>query len=479
MKTTALLFPVLALILGWTSSSAQSYKALHGSVYGGGLAVYNNPASIINQENPWDLTILGTQHKAVTNLLYIKNYNLLKSADEGEFITRPGYYGRSAHYQSDVRLLNLRFTLKRKHAFGAGINIRNYLHLKTSPYLYMDSIQTTRDFLLLNEIVRSPMSVRATQASWGEFYFAYARPLYEDEMMRWTAGATVKIQRGLSGAFVRLSDGLIEPRHDGIRPYTVVTNAGGSYSYSSNYDRVNDEKESMQNVQDFMGHTLFSGSVDLGTELIIRYTNLAFEKDAPVYNWKMGISLLDIGQNRYMPGREGRSFAGLANEVVDTVLHNKFESVGSLADFNDSLATIARGIRRYNRNFSVWQPTRLVVNVDKHIHQHFYVNGEFSGNLSSAFSDKYYAVREMELLTVTPRWEKKTLGAYLPVQYTTDGKFWVGLAGKAGPVLLGFHHLGWLFGKNSMPNGGFYLAFTVKGWKFRPNDGIYACPPPL
>lgn len=71
----------------------------------------------------------------------------------------------------------------------------------------------------------------------------------------------------------------------------------------------------------------------------------------------------------------------------------------------------------------------------------------------------------MNLLALTPRWETKRFGAYLPVLMNTRKQVWAGGAFRAGPLLLGTHNLANLFSKNSFQNGGLYLALTIRPGK--------------
>lgn len=467
---------LLLLVIVHHTVKAQSYHALHGNVYGSGLTVYNNPASIVHQPFPWDLTIFSTQQKAFNNVATVKDYGLLGTAKNSYLEFNRGFYGRRAHYQSDIRLFNLRFNIGRDRAVAVGANLRHYLHVRSSPYFFTDTLQNTSQFFNLNQLASVPIGVSAVQSSWGELFFSYAQTLYENELMRLSGGVTLKAQRGLSGGYVRVSNGYFEIRNDGLQPYFVVTEGRGRYGYSSNYDRISSEKSTWQNIKDVMGHTLNSASADLGAELLLRYDGYVRQEDAPPYNWKIGFSILDIGRNQYRHGRESRRFSGFKTEVVDSILQYKFQNVAGVPEFNDSLETIAAGYSGIGGNFIVNQPTRLVVNIDKHVAQDFYVNANISANLRSSTHDEKYAVREMDMIAVTPRWEKRKLAAYLPMQYTTEGKFWMGLAGKLGPVVMGLHNAGWIFTKNAMPNGGFYLALTVRGWKFRERDTGVACP---
>ena len=84
----------------------------------------------------------------------------------------------------------------------------------------------------------------------------------------------------------------------------------------------------------------------------------------------------------------------------------------------------------------------------------------------------------MNLLTLTPRWETKRWGYYLPIQYTTTGRLMIGGAFKAGPLLLGIHNWGNVFSTNKMQNGGGYIALVIRpgsGFRVKENKE-YSCP---
>jgi hypothetical protein len=69
------------------------------------------------------------------------------------------------------------------------------------------------------------------------------------------------------------------------------------------------------------------------------------------------------------------------------------------------------------------------------------------------------------LFRITPRWETRRWGFYLPLQFNSRSQFWLGAGFKAGPLMLGFHNLGNIFSKTKMANGGGYLAISVKPGK--------------
>ena len=106
-----------------------------------------------------------------------------------------------------------------------------------------------------------------------------------------------------------------------------------------------------------------------------------------------------------------------------------------------------------------------MLNVDRFLYDAFYLNMELSLNLSSLAGPKYHHVEELNLITITPRWETKNLGVYLPIQLNAAGNFWVGGAFKAGPLLFGVHNWANVFSKTKIQNGGAYLALVIRPGK--------------
>ena len=459
-------FPVFLLFASASQISAQNYHAVQGSSFAGSLGVSNNPASIVNTPYPWDIDLFSIQLKSATNTFTIHNYSLISSAKKTTVSTNEGNYKRYADINFNINLLNARFALNRKQAIAFGVNMRGYGRLKTSPYNYNDTLQFIRQFFSINDINTS-YSGNFISSSWLEAFATYSQTVWEGAQGRLNAGITVKAMRGISGAFAQLQNGSVTLDDNGIsQVYTLKTVSAG-YGYSYNYDSWQDSKSATQNIKDFVANSRGGFSVDLGFEYLVKsqaLTTYFDDDDYYDYNWKIGVSLLDLGRNQYRYGNKSRSIAAPAANVTDAALDQKFDSsITSFQNLNDSLATIVNGFSQIGGKFKVQNPTRLVVNVDRPLGNDFYMNGELSINLSSALSNaKKFYVEGLSLLTFTPRWETKRWGVYLPIQYDVEGQFWIGGAFKAGPLLLGIHNWANIFSKNKMQNGGGYIAIVIR-----------------
>jgi hypothetical protein len=460
-------------------AAAQNYHAVQGSSYAGSLGIANNPSSMLSTPYGWDVTLAGAQFKSSTNIITIHDFSLLSPSKKSTYSINEGDFPRKGRVNFNINLLNTRIALNRKTAIGFGINLRTHGRVTTDAYNYNDSITEVRDFFAINPTNRA-LGGKFIGSSWVEIFGSYAKTLWDRPDSRLNAGFTLRVSRGLSGAFTNAENIRFQSHSQGNYEYFTIENGRASYGYSSNYDRIDENKNTHQNTRDFLAYTEGGAAFDLGVEYLIKSGAVPIydEDDYYDYEWKIGLSLLDLGLNQYKYGTESASFSGLQPNVTDSALEEKFKNVSGLEEANDSLATIVQNFASLTGKFSVMNPARLVVNVDRFLFDAFYVNAEISLNLSSLAGNKYHHVDELNLLTITPRWETKSLGAYLPIQINAAGNFWVGGAFKAGPLLVGVHNWANLFSKTKIQSGGAYIAVVISPGKLieQKQDRRLNCP---
>lgn len=458
-----------------TSLSAQHYKATHGSSYFGSLSVYNNPSSIVNTPYKWDLTVFGAQISTISNAVRGSNFPSYL-APSAVFKAAEGNYARKAHLNYNIRLINARYSIDKNTAFAFGLNFKGYTHALSSKLNYTDSVIGPRSFLFLNEQNRV-LHADFQSSAWMELYGTYGFTLWDRESSKLTGGLTVKVLRGMSGIFASASNvGIEQTTEDGRIAYKVA-NGSARYGYSSNHGNGSSFKAS-----DLFSQSKTSLAFDLGVEYLVKSQAVSsvYDQDdsEPDYEWKIGLSLLDIGSNHFQYGSESRDVSSLKENITNTILQQTFSSITNLEAFNDSLETIVNQAQQLTGNFAIRNPARVVINADRYVSGNFYLNTELSLNIPSG--TRTIAVKESSLITLTPRWEKRKIGFYLPVQYTRQGNFWIGGALKAGPLLLGTHNLLNAFSKNKYLSGGAYLALIIRPSNFTKSTDLrsrqYECP---
>lgn len=476
-------YSALGIVIGLICSvagRAQDYHAIEGSPYAGAIGVANNPASILSTPYPWDITLFSAQEKNTTNAVTFSNFSLL-SRDTIHYHFTGGDYSRYAAFNFNLHLFNMRLALGRKQAIAFGANLRGYTAVRTGAVNYSQGLTNMNQFFNINE--NTAYNATMVSSSWAELFATYSRTIWDDEYGRFNAGITLRGMRGLSGAYAQLESGSVNRTIPPGSAQTIYDLAAGSgrYGYSSNYDYWKSNKSTEQNIADFLGHTRPGAAVDLGAEYLVKRQAVHIYGDPDNYfdyEWKIGVSLLDVGENVYKYGSQSRVVSQPRTDVSDAGLDEKFDKIKTLAGFNDSLRSIVNSFSALNGFFKVWNPARLVVNIDRPLQDRFALNADLTVNLGGSNKGTRLFTKEITLLAVTPRWETRSLGGYLPVQVTTDGKVWVGGAFKAGPLLLGVHNWSNLFTKTKMANGGLYMALVIKpgkGFSLK-EDKKYTCP---
>lgn len=463
-------------------ATAQNYHAIQGSSYAGSLGVHNNPASIVNTPFKWDITVFGVQEKTSTNMMTIYGFSLLSPSPNAQYGINNGDFSRYGNASANLNLLNTRITLNRKSSIAFGANLRSYSNLQTGKYNFFDTIQHAGDFFKQND-ANTTLSGRFVSSTWIELYGSYGRTIYEDQLGRLNVGMTLRVSRGISGAYANV-DGSFTRNIVNGQPVYLINTASVIYGYSSNYDRWQKTNTNSQNINQFITTTQAGASFDIGMEYIVKPqdpTGFYDEDNYYDYDWKFGLSLLDIGGNQYRYGLQSRIINGVKTNATDLAINQKFDStITSAQIFNDSLATIANA-NAIGGKFTVTNPMRLVVNIDRYITGAFFVNAEASINMPSSLMKKYLHVKELNLITVTPRWETRKWGVYLPIQYNNRDQFWIGGAFKAGPLLIGVHNWANVFSKTKMQNGGGYIALIFRSPRNtdKETDKRLNCPKPV
>ena len=425
--------------------SAQGYQALNGSVYAGSTGIFNNPAASVGSAYTWDLTVFSTQLKTSTNAVYLQNNSRLTAKD--------GYYSRFIHANFDVSLFNLLYKIDNSRAVNISFRGRAYNHVKSSPFNFTDSMVTSLNRLLIANRNTSYLEGFVTHAGWLEVDLNYSQVLAETNNSKLTGGITLQIMKGISGAFVKTNKiSYLEQKNSTDTSYTF-TNGSGSYGYSDNYDGTG-------SIRDFLKQTRTSFGLSLGIEYrVYNAETNATENNNLNYDWKIGVSIMDIGSNSFKASQYSAQFIDPNAAITDATAEAKLTRAKDIRAFRDSLATIFNNTSAVSGNFTVKSPTRLILNFDKSLGSHFYVNGELNINFNGLSNYTKLYTKELNLLTITPRWETAGLGAYLPVQYNTQGQFWVGAACKLGPLVIGLHNLN-LLKKEPSLNGGGYLLLS-------------------
>ncbi len=438
---------------------AQQYHASHGSPYAGAVNIFNNPASSVNSVYKWDLNILSSQTTISTNHLNLENFsyknpgNTVLNVDDGT----NSYFG---HQSTDLNLFSFQFQPNNKQAFSIAFRGRMYDHIKINPVAFSDTITTFYSFLKMNRS-NPPLGGYMTHAGFLEVNLNYSQELIATSNSRLTGGINLNISRAISGMYAKSNRVATSEIRNGLDTNYYFVDGRLEYGYSENYD-ANASSTNAATAKAFLKNSKTNFGLSLGLEFTT-YKDAVEEGGIyhPLaYDWKIGLSIMDIGNNSFKPSTTSASYSEPSIITDYATLENKFNNIGSLIDLKDTLKTIFNSYDSLSNTIVISKPTRVILNVDKNLGNHFAINAALNMNLFSTANYKHLRTRETNLLTITPRWENILWGFYLPMQYNSQGQVWIGAAIKMGPLTIGLHDISG--GKRiKSVNGGGYLLLSI------------------
>ena len=480
------LLSLLILIVCSSITNAQSYHALNGSPFAGITSMYVNPASPVNSFYKWDATLIGIQFKTDQNMGYLRNIALkesdLTNLSDTSVFPYNGYFSRHYHGVLDGQGLSFRYRIKDKTSIGFSFRGRTYNEFKTNDLYYDESITSLNGFLEKN-LAGHTIDAYGMHSGWMETNFNISQVLIENSTAKLSVGANIGFTKALSATYFGLRnlqyEKLVNPSN-GKEYYQALGNGGTlTYLLSENLAYFDTVKASATSVKEFYKNSQSSMNFSFGVEYMVVDETVEANINNLNYTWKFGASIMDLGTLKY-DYIKGSATNRIPNvNFVDTSIESRFSNIKTLRQFRDKVSPMFESTDSLKGSFTVSTPARIVASVDRNFGGGFFANFQASINIFSSNSTNSINSRELNLFTLTPRWETQGFGFYLPMQYNVQKSFWVGAAVKIGPLLIGVHDLGvlgWFKSYYRQPfNSGGYVMLNIYPYKNKYNDNSIKC----
>ena len=267
---------------------------------------------------------------------------------------------------------------------------------------------------------------------WNEYGITYGKTVMQTKNERLNVGGRIKLLQGLYSMYAFLDDMKYKLNE---KDTLLVLSSHVGYGHSSNL-------EFNPNALKFG----FGGKPSIGLDLgatyefypltDVRSRTSSEPKTTPLqheYKYKIGFSLQDLGWITYLKPAHARDFTMEVDQKLD------FSSVrGSgttpLANMDDSLN------KKYKMNggddkFRMNLPTLASLQGDYYAGKNIYINSTL--NYAFQFSNNAHKIHEITTFSITPRWDWKWLGFYLPLSYNKYSHFRLGVSTRIGPLIVG------------------------------------------
>ena len=444
---------LVALLALTTFAKAQYNEVLRASNFGGVTNVNWNPA-IADNRMKFDMNLITLGLGLTNNYVGVSNQAILKANSlTGNFQTnymKERLNGKSKNIQQYLQVqgpLSFMYSWGKnrsnKNAIAVTWNINEVTNmsgisekLARISYYGLGSKADSLTGFNYDNLNNKNLAVRAMV--WNDYGITYSRVVLEKNAHFLKAGGTLKILQGLASAYMYSNN--IDYKFAGYDTLNIY-NTDFHYGHDANSEKLyKDGSFNASNVLDLMKSKNISAAVDLGVIYEYRPKQDQYKYEMDCKEWwrtdkdryliQAGLSVVDLGAIKYKSAALGRDFK---IDVRDWYV--KGEPFKDIASFDSILnSKVGVSLNPAADKFTVWLPTRFNMFVDANIYKGLGVN--LSSQISPMMAKNRNQVTLPSNVTLTPRYDHKWVGVYVPLTVDFNGNFGAGFGLRAGPVFV-------------------------------------------
>lgn len=411
--------------------SAQSFIEYRSSNYTGVNGAFFNPANIADNRYKWNVNLFGINAGIgnTTTAFSLKNLNQTLDGEADSLLF--GTKGKDINGAVNVDFFgpSFMFNINKKTSIAFTTRVRAMANVSD---ISGKLIQSINDDIVdgLPYTLNNNNNQKITINGWTDFGATVGRILLDKGPHFVKGGLTLKYLAGMGNSYININKlhATIDQDADQT-PY--LTNANGSVGIG--YAGVDFDNFEAADAFKFNGRG-FGGDIGFVYEFRPDAETLT-ERYQNKYKLKVGIALMDIGSIKYSP--KPNEFGNYTMNVPNGQKWYPDDIDGSISDIKEYLDG-SPYFTKENVNKSSYKvslPTNLQLNVDYAVTKSVFVEAAGQFNLSDK-SNRYNSFYH-NVFSVTPRYETKHIGVYLPLSYNELTHFNAGVAFRLGQVYLG------------------------------------------
>ncbi|WP_136667010.1 DUF5723 family protein [Flavobacterium sp. H122] len=413
MKKAIFLTSLLILSL---VSQAQSYIGYYHDNYAGVQSVLFNPASIVDSRFKADINLFSVSVTGTNDYYGINATDLLKGSYniETDAETFPSD-SNSFIVNADVMGPSFMINIKPKHSIALFTRARmtgNIHNINGDAFnQFADNFNSNQDLDF------STGNFTINSNSWAELGLSYATVLVDKGSHFLKGGLTLKYLQGISNTYTQGSNINVIYNYNGVNPALNPITTSGSLTYGGDQDFI----ENFNDIKFDSDKAGIGGDLGFTYEYRPNFNNATQNK----YLLRVGLSITDIGSINYKnTDQKVYNLNGIVSEA-------DYENAGSIGEFLDNNYAVTET----KANVKAVLPTAVHLNLDWNFYKKFYLNANGDLNVNDKTSLNKSAIANT--VTLTPRYESKWFGAYLPLNYMDYRGFQAGAGFRLGPLFVG------------------------------------------
>ena len=426
-----------ALLSGSVSSLAQTHIGYHSDNYAGIHNIAFQPADIVDSRYVVDINLIGSTFAFGNDYLGVNskvltNFDSFKDSNFGsKYVTeRLNGQQKNVYLSANALLPSFAFNVG-KHAFAFQSNFHTIVNAEgineKVAYAAYRELETP-------ELWKKPYENKnqAIQAmGWIDYGLSYGHEVYNKGEHYVKAAGTLKLLQGLYSAQLYSKNAKVTFVNDDT---LNINDTDFSYGHSSNF------KQSLEGLEyKFVGLPTVGADIGVVYEWRRKADTYTYSMDGKddwlyddrnKYRLKVSAAVCNIGAIPFTKGAGSTSFYANKNGIAV-----KDFTARSVGQFDSTLY----------RNFTIkddagsiyYQSLPLSINlgVDVNLYKGLYLNG--TAAISPLKEIDPAKTHHISTYSITPRFEHRWFGIWLPVSYDALNNMHVGTGMRLGPLVLG------------------------------------------
>lgn len=435
---------LIAICFCSPSVFAQDFSGYKTGNYTGVNGVFSNPANIADSRYRWDFTLLNFSTSIGNNKASFRLKDLGRTLD-GDSIKNKIFSENAGASSGLVSVVvqgpSLFFNLNKKSAIALTTRARLMTNITDIDGKLAKQLTDGNDDIGFPYTISSSQNMVFNVNGWTEFGVSYAREIVDKGRNYFKGGITLKYLAGAANAYINIDKLNATINNDVVKDEAYLTNASGRIGLGfgginlSNFEAADLLKFQSTGIGGDIGF-VYEYRPDIEKA---KTESGATRRDLNKYKLRIGIALLDVGSIKYnrdisrsgsyaihVSNAQRFYLSALANAGIDEFKDtlNKYPQFFT-PDANDNA-----------ESYSVSLPTTLQLNADYNFMGGLYVNLAAQFALTNSH-DKPFNSRYYNAVTITPRFEGKRFGFYLPLSYNSLTQFTGGASLRFASFFIG------------------------------------------
>ena len=430
--------------------NAQEHWGAANSNYAGVMGHDLNPASIVGTPFKWELNFLAADVSLMNNYVYLqRNSGAVRAGMKGEGVSADRIQvNNSKRDKSAFASVNLKlpsFMISRaKYGLGFHVATRMALSVNGVPGPFATFMKEGFTYTPLQKMDLSIDNMKLAAMNWNEAGITAGVRLFDITTATMTAGITANYLYGMNSFYLDVNKLDYNVQSDSLWHIGL---ANAEYGHSLSADPNDLTKQKGSGFSTSLGVQYYRGRNETA------YDNCAKDKSMKKYDYKIGISLIDIGFINYNKNTLKFKISNISTDWygIDTVKLSSASNADSV--FNSQFfGSPTGGIS--GESYNLWLPAAASFQFDLACSPTIYINFSAIQRLPVGAHE----LKRPNQLSITPRFELKRLEVSIPYSYYDYFRHRIGLSLRLGALTIGSDMIGPFTGKFDAYGLNFYMG---------------------